>query len=427
MKNISPRFDGKLIHAELSPIHTGAKFSKVLSDAHKAMFQKEFSETLTLSEGKVSISGTPEANSVLSVELGSIPDLDLSKGISYRWLFDGKPPSPRAPRENTNSTLELKSLDGGRKITVEVTYFDFSGQQHSLTSEPTEEVFGTLRLSGTSEGDQLNGDRFDDIILGRDGEDTLNGLDGDDYLYGDSGADLLNGGEGGDRLYGGSGEDHLNGGEGEDHLDGGSGADYLNGGRDTDRLWGGAGSDTLMAGSGRDYLDGGSGADLLYGGAKKDYLVGGSGEDTLKGGSWGDIILGGEGNDISLGGRGADYLYDERGADTLSGGHGADTLSGGHGADLLIGGVGQDIFVFTPNTGQDTIADFQSGTDLIQVHLDVDGIIREELHFDSLEDVLALEAVNNGVIVSAPGVSILVENVTIETMNDLDNFSFFSF
>jgi Ca2+-binding RTX toxin-like protein len=79
------------------------------------------------------------------------------------------------------------------------------------------------------------------------------------------------------------------------------------------------------------------------------------------------------------GGAGADTLTGAVGNDSLSGGLGADSITGGFGVDVLTGGAGADIFVFGANTGTtaatmvssatatDTITDFVSGTDRLQI------------------------------------------------------------
>lgn len=54
-------------------------------------------------------------------------------------------------------------------------------------------------------------------------------------------------------------------------------------------------------------------------------------------------------------------------ADTLSGNAWNNVLTGGGGDDMLLGGQGQDTFVFASGSGADTIADFQTGLDLIDV------------------------------------------------------------
>jgi Ca2+-binding RTX toxin-like protein len=70
-------------------------------------------------------------------------------------------------------------------------------------------------------------------------------------------------------------------------------------------------------------------------------------------------------------------------ADTISGGLGADVITGGAGADVLAGGLGADTFVYTSgattlgsniihsnSANTDSISDFVSGTDKLQVTLD---------------------------------------------------------
>jgi Ca2+-binding RTX toxin-like protein len=53
--------------------------------------------------------------------------------------------------------------------------------------------------------------------------------------------------------------------------------------------------------------------------------------------------------------------------DTLTGGTGTNVLTGGAGNDTLTGGNGNDTFVFEAGFGQDTVTDFTSGVDVIEV------------------------------------------------------------
>jgi Ca2+-binding RTX toxin-like protein len=53
--------------------------------------------------------------------------------------------------------------------------------------------------------------------------------------------------------------------------------------------------------------------------------------------------------------------------DTLVGRNRADVLSGGTGNDTLTGNGGQDTFVFKPNFGHDTITDFNTAADTIEI------------------------------------------------------------
>jgi Ca2+-binding RTX toxin-like protein len=165
----------------------------------------------------------------------------------------------------------------------------------------------------------------------------------------------------------------------------------------------GTGADTLSGGAGNDTLEGGAGNDVLDGGTGNDTLIGGAGDDTYTIDSLSDVIteLTGEGTDLvkvaiaTSGGTYtmADYVdnatitstvaYRVTGnsldntitgnaaANTLAGGTGADTLIGGNGNDTLTGGAGADVFVFNfaanSNSNLDTITDFSSPTDVIQL------------------------------------------------------------
>ncbi len=82
-----------------------------------------------------------------------------------------------------------------------------------------------------------------------------------------------------------------------------------------------------------------------------------------------DVILGGSGNDTINGLTGNDSLYGGDGNDTLNGGAGNDLLVGGKGNDTLTGGTGNDVFRFAEagTANKDTITDFVSGTDKIQL------------------------------------------------------------
>ena len=113
---------------------------------------------------------------------------------------------------------------------------------------------------------------------------------------------------------------------------------------------------TIIGGSGSNTVIGGTGADYITGGKSADEIYGGKGNDTIIGNAGNDYISANEGNDYISGGTGNDSIW---------GGAGNDTLYGGAGNDTLWGGNGKDNFVFNSGDGNDVIADFTIGEDLL--------------------------------------------------------------
>ena len=80
------------------------------------------------------------------------------------------------------------------------------------------------------------------------------------------------------------------------------------------------------------------------------------------------------------GGAGADTIVGAAAADTISGGAAADSITGGLGADSLTGGDAGDTFVYSAvaqsssGTALDTITDFTTGTNKLEVTLDYSGL-----------------------------------------------------
>ncbi len=206
---------------------------------------------------------------------------------------------------------------------------------------------GIENIRGNGFADSLTGDANNNVIMGGLGADTLNGGAGIDTLsYADSGAGVnINFGNG--YAAGGtaardiiSNFENVTGSNFNDTITGDAGANILTGAGGNDSLIGAAGADSLF---------GDDGNDSLRAGADNDYLEGGAGNDSLAGDTGNDTVLGGAG------------------ADTVNGGGNDDVVNGGTGSDMLIGGTGIDIFVFDTTDGIDTITDFRSGMDKIDV------------------------------------------------------------
>lgn len=77
--------------------------------------------------------------------------------------------------------------------------------------------------------------------------------------------------------------------------------------------------------------------------------------------------IGGSQRDLIRGNEVANILEGRGGNDVLQGYEGNDTLIGGLGSDTLTGGSGKDVFVFANDGSTDTITDFVSGADKIDL------------------------------------------------------------
>jgi serralysin len=103
------------------------------------------------------------------------------------------------------------------------------------------------------------------------------------------------------------------------------------------------------------------------GGRGADTITGNSADNELTGLKDGDKLYGHDGNDTLYGGAGRDVLWGHAGNDQLFGGSDDDRLIGGYGDDILTGGAGKDTFIFSGETGADTIVDFRDGSDKLSI------------------------------------------------------------
>ncbi len=202
-------------------------------------------------------------------------------------------------------------------------WLSFDAVTSTFSGFPTGTDLGTISVSVTADDGSDNPavDTFDLTVEFPNTPTTTNNINGDGTN------NTLNGTSANDLIKGRGGNDILTGRGGDDLIQGGSGADEIRGS------------------SGNDLLTGDGGDDLLFGDKNDDILIGGGGRDTLQGGKNDDILDGGGG------------------IDELRGGAGNDQLFGGNGRDVLIGGAGSDEFFLIPDTGEDSINDFEDGID----------------------------------------------------------------
>jgi hypothetical protein len=233
----------------------------------------------------------------------------------------------------------------------------------------------------------LNLNGTDTVIAagGPGADDTVNaGNAGSDIVFA-PGTGLLN-------FYGGDSPDILIGYGGTIRMYGGSGngSTMWCGGSAQAIYYGGAGNAVIIGGSGGLFVQGGSGAVTVFAGSGSTIIQGapgpseflvGEGASTITAAA-GNLVwlVGGANNSLVAGGgnatiwgansTGNNVFQAGSGPCTLSGGLGNDTFLGGTGAALMLAGHGGDVFSFTNGLagGGDTIKDFNTGSDQIDLH-----------------------------------------------------------
>ena len=118
-------------------------------------------------------------------------------------------------------------------------------------------------------------------------------------------------------------------------------------------------------------------AGTLKGTAKNDILQGSDADDRLEAGDGDDVINAADGNDRIYGGNGSDTITGGRGNDAIYDGNGDDRVDAGDGNDYIEGGQGSDTYIFKGDFGKDSIYNYYSGAEDVDV-IDIQGRNRDE-------------------------------------------------
>ena len=338
----------------------------------------------------------------------------------------------------------------------------FAGNGEEMTDDELHLLAAAGFMHGTENNDTLTGSHAQDFIEGLGGDDQIDGDYGDDWIDGGEGNDTLTGGEGSDTFHftlndgdnvitdfdpendvlhltwdpeargkisydkatgntiitypGGSitvegvrlGTSHLlfeiHGSDGNDTLAAHNGVNISYGGDGDDTIYGKGGDDVLDGGEGNDTISGGDDNDVVFGGGGDDSLDGDQGDDTMHGGSGNDTMNGGTGNDEMHGNEDDDVLNGGAGDDTLHGDEGDDRLYGGFGdeADVLTGGEGSDTYVFSSDSGTDTVTDFNPEEDYLDF-----------LGADDISNISVSHDESGNTVVTFGDTTIILEGVTM--------------
>ena len=215
---------------------------------------------------------------------------------------------------------------------------------------------------------------------------NITGNSQDNYIVGSTGNDTIGGGKGNDTLTGGNGKDIFVYTAGNDYI-----TDFT-AGQDTIRATVGAVASYSISGSDAVFQIGKIGSITVKNGKSNAITLMDSGKKALTyqnsiiynnatvAKSTAITITSGAANTLGSSDYGSNVVSVDASARTnalqftgntkankIIGGSGNDTLDGAKGNDTLTGGAGEDVFVYSNGEGNDVIADYVAGEDVIKI------------------------------------------------------------
>jgi len=243
------------------------------------------------------------------------------------------------------------------------------------------------KIVGSAQADWMVGSATNDILDGGAGVDNLNGANGDDTLIGGAGSDTLTGGSGIDTIsftvstgsvlvnlstssqtLNGTAVASLRAVDGLGGTDVLSGIESVVGSAQADWFYGGGADETFVGGAGNDTITGAAGNDTAdYSTSIAGVLVNNSSSaQTLNGVALsGNQVKDGFGSTDTL--SGIEYIKGSAFADFIYNSTGANVIDAGAGNDWIFGAAGADQYIWRTGGGNDTIADFENGSDKIRL------------------------------------------------------------
>ncbi len=266
-------------------------------------------------------------------------------------------------------------IDAAGDVVIEDGITNADGTRDAIIASVSVDLSGEGDLAGIEAVTLTGGAGLD--VVGNNKNNTLVGNTGDNEINGDAGNDVMIGGAGNDTYTVDSLQDRITDTAGTadrvivDIATGNyrlaASIENANVNGDVFKFFGNASINVITGNGDANTIDGGAGNDTINGGLGNDTLFGGTGNDSLIGNTGLDIVYGGAGDDTITGNDGNDTLYGDAGDDIIDGGADIDIIYGGRGDDALTGGAEVDTFVFERAGGLDTVADFGTGNDILNI------------------------------------------------------------